>query len=80
MRIIKVIEFWVLVNTRTGELASLYGAPPWRTEGERAEWALALAGFTWQRANGSVGLDRAPAETREQAEGIMAEFNEKLAA
>lgn len=80
MRIIKVIEFWVWANARTGAVASLFDGVPWKTEGERAEWGIVLVGFTWQHANGLVGIQRAPVATREQAESIMTEFNGKLAA
>jgi hypothetical protein len=80
MRIIKVIECWVWANGITGAKASIYGAVPWHSPRERALWDLELVGFTWQLSNGTVGLGRTPAKTREQAEEVMVDFNGKLAA
>jgi hypothetical protein len=80
MRIIRVFEFWAWVNARTGALATLCGGAPWRTESERADWAIQLLGFTWEHANGIIGLDRAPTTTREEAETVMKDYNRKLAA
>jgi hypothetical protein len=75
MRIVEVIEAKVLQNSKTGQRVSPYGAAPWQSESERAEWALVTTGYTWQLDNGRIGLCRLPAKTREEAESVMREHN-----
>lgn len=75
MRITEVIPARHWQNMRTGQTASLYGGLPWRSDAERAEWKIVSAGWTWRKVDGTIGLGRRPAETREEAESIMARAN-----
>ena len=62
-----------------GRTASLYGSIPW--SGARgnteADWEIVTSGWTWENANGTIGLGRVPADTKEEAEEIMRKVNER---
>jgi hypothetical protein len=75
MRIIEVIESKRWRHTPSGRTASIYGAVPWTQEADKANWAIETIGWTWRLDNGTIGLGRAPAATREQAEQIMRALN-----
>lgn len=75
MRILEVIESRRWKHTKTGQTASPYGAVPWSTDAEREHWTLETVGYTWKLDNGTVGLGRRPAKTREEALQIMNEVN-----
>ena len=78
MRILEVIpaERWRHISGRT---ASMYGACPWTTDAERGEWTCEPIGWTWQRADGCIGLGRVPAKTREEALTVMEKINSRKA-
>jgi hypothetical protein len=63
---------WVHVSGRT---ASLYGAVPYLSDAEKADWRIDTVGFTWRCADGTIGLGRPAAETQEEAEAVMARVN-----
>lgn len=79
MRIVAVIPSRQWRNARTGATASLYGACPWTCDAEKADWSLVTVGWTWELSNGTIGLGRVPAKTREEAEEIMARYNARFA-
>ncbi len=77
MKIVAVIEsrrYRNIINNRT---ASIYGAAPWYSESEKANWIVETVGFTWELDNGTIGLGRVPAKTREEAEVVMDKFNNR---
>lgn len=78
MRIVQVIPSRVWVNRVTGQRASIYGAAPWTSEADRANWEMVNQGFTWELSNGTVGLGRVPASTREEAEKVMHAHNARM--
>jgi hypothetical protein len=63
----------------TGQTASVYGSVPWTgAPGNRKEdWHMEESGWTWENRNGTVGLGRVPAATREEAEEIMRRVNSR---
>lgn len=74
MKILEVIESRRWKNTKTGRTASLYGAVPWSGEND-GTWIVETVGYTWKLDNGTIGLGRTPAKTRDEAVKIMNEFN-----
>lgn len=74
MRIVRVIEARHWRHAETGATASIYGAGP-----VGSGWAVETCGWTWEKDNGTTGLCRMPAKTREEAETVMREFNERAA-
>lgn len=79
MKIIEIIESKVWNHKISGLNVSPYGATPWVTESDRDNWELVTRGYTWRLANGTVGLGRVPAKTREEAEDVMAKYNARFA-
>lgn len=77
MKITGIIESRVWNNKQTGMRASIYGACPWTQESDKPNWEMIVVGFTWTLDNGTVGLGRVPAQTREEAEKVMVEFNSR---
>lgn len=75
MKVVRVIESKVWRNKLTGARVSPYGACPWMSVGEREQWELVSQGWSWELDNGTVGLGRVPAKTREEAEMVMRRFN-----
>lgn len=75
MRVIKVVESQVWVNSTNGQRASPYGACPWGSEADRPNWKLVTVGYTWVNDNGTVGLGRMPAKTYEEAVEVMHKVN-----
>lgn len=75
MRIIEVIESKAWKNKRTGATVSIYGAVPYFSEAEKADWEVVTRGFTWRSSDGTIGLGRAPAATRDEAEAVMNRIN-----
>lgn len=75
MNTIKVIraKCWKHAN---GRQASIYGAAPWTSDAEKANWKLVENGWTWECTdfNGrvTVGMCRVPAKTREAADAEAA--------
>lgn len=61
----------------SGRTASLWGSCPWHSERERSEWQTVTDGFTWQNDNGTIGLGRVPAKSREEADRIAREWNNR---
>lgn len=78
-RVIGVIPARRWIRDRDGATASIYGAVPWTgAHGNRKEdWRMETIGWTWENANGTIGLGRVPAKTKEEAEEIMRKVNER---
>lgn len=75
MRVLEVIESRAWFNLKTGQCVSLYGSLPYVSDADKADWEIRTRGFTWRNSNGTIGLGRAPAATREEAEAVMARVN-----
>ncbi len=75
MRIIKVIESTVWRNRITGARASRFGAVPWVNATDRDNWSLEPDGYTWVMSNGTVGIGRRPAVSRDEADRVMRDWN-----
>ena len=72
----EVIESRRWKNSATGATASLYGAAPYVSDRDRADWHVETVGYTWRNLKtGTIGLGRAPAKTREEAETVAARLN-----
>lgn len=72
-----VIESKIWVNSVTGAKASIYGACPWRTPGERAHWAIVVQGWTFRDNRlGTVGNGQKPFETKEAAKNFIQSLTE----
>lgn len=74
MKIDEVIEARSWINKLTGQRASIYGAVPWRGA-DKDDWSIVVTGYTWRLSNGTIGLGRKPAATREEAEEIARRHN-----
>lgn len=76
MKVIEVIESkqWRHADGRT---ASLYGAVPYTSEADKSNWSVVTVGYTWLNDNGTVGLGRVPAKTREEAMEVMERINNR---
>ena len=74
-RIIEVIESKQWRNTKTGQTASIYGAVPYCSEQDKQNWIIEKCGYTWKRANGTIGLGRKPAKTYKEAVEVMEKIN-----
>lgn len=77
MKVLEVIESKRWRNTKTNATASLYGACPWTSDADKQAWVLEVVGWTWRNADGTIGLGRVPAKTREEALDVMARINSK---
>lgn len=75
MKIVGIREAKHWKNARTGRTASIYGAVPYTSAAESADWQIVTSGYTWELDNGTVGFGRKPASTREEAEEVMRAFN-----
>lgn len=75
MKVLEVIESKAWINKITGQRASIYGAVPYTNEVDKQNWSLVVVGYTWRLDNGTVGLGRIPAKTREEAEEVMRQVN-----
>lgn len=75
-RIIEVIPSRRWRHT-SGRTASIYGACPWTGApgNTEADWIMETVGWTWVNANGTIGLGRVPAATKEEAEAVMNAVN-----
>lgn len=78
MRILEVIPARHWVNVRNGRTASIYGAVPYTSNADKADWEVRESGWTWQNDNGTIGLGRVPAKTREEALEVMAKHNARI--
>lgn len=77
MRILEVIESRRWRNITTGDTASLYGAVPYTSESDKPNWIVETVGWTWRNDNGTIGLGRVPAKTREEALEVMESVNNR---
>lgn len=76
MKIIGVIESKCYRHI-SGRTASIYGAAPWTSQADKPNWTLETRGWTWEMDNGTIGLGRVPAKTKEEAEAFMEKFNNR---
>lgn len=75
MKVIEIIESWHWVNIKDGRTASIYGSVPYANDRDAINWRKELRGFTWRLDNGTVGLGRPPAKTRDEAKEVMKKIN-----
>lgn len=67
-----VIEAKQWHHIPTGRRASMYGACPWTSQAEKADWEMVTLGWTFRdNVFGTVGLGRKPFATREAAEHFI---------
>lgn len=78
MRIVAVVPAKHWRNLKTGMTASIYGSCPWTRSADSVDWKIEVTGWTWELSNGTIGLGRVPAETREEAETVMRDFNARF--
>lgn len=79
MKILEVIESRQWKNSKTGATASIYGSVPYISDADVSNWHVQTCGYTWRLDNGTVGLCRVPAKSREEAAQVMREFNARFA-
>ena len=63
------------INSRTGQRVSIYGAVPYHSDKDKAEWSIKAVGWTWRRRDGTIGLGRPAAKTYEEAVALMNRIN-----
>jgi hypothetical protein len=73
--VLEVIPYRFWKNKVTGRTASVAGAHPAGSPADRANWEIVTEGWTWRNDNGTTGLCRPPAKTREEAEEVMKRWN-----
>lgn len=59
----------------SGRTASLYGASPWTSQADRANWQIEESGFTIQNPDGTIGCGKPPSATREEAQALADRLN-----
>ena len=70
-------RFW---EHTSGLKASLFGACPWTNAADKENWQVIERGWTWRdNRNGTIGLGRIPAKTREEAQELADKINAKYA-
>ena len=73
---VEVIEAKIWRNVRTGATASIYGAVPYHSDKDKADWQIESCGFTWRcTRDNTVGLGRKAVATREEAQAIADKIN-----
>lgn len=75
MRIVEIIESRRWVNKVTGQTASLHGSIPFGINDVNHNWVIETAGYTWRLDNGTIGLGRSPAKTKDEALAVAERFN-----
>lgn len=75
MRVLDVIESRVWHHKPTGRKASIHGSVPWTRPADRDDWEMVTQGWTWRMDDGTVGMCRFPAATREEAVAVMEAVN-----
>lgn len=64
-----IIEARQWHNKTSGRTASIYGAIPWTSQTEAANWHIETIGWTVKdNKNGTIGLGRRPFQTFEEAQ------------
>lgn len=74
MRVLEVIPYRVWEHKESGRRVSIYSAKAW-PDAENDQWELVTRGWTWKCDNGTTGLGRVPAKTKEDAEQVMRDWN-----
>jgi len=77
MYIVKVIESRRWKNSKTGQTASIYGAVPYYSEKDKADWEIETIGYTWANSDGTIGLGRVPVKTEQEAIDVMNRINNR---
>lgn len=67
-------RYWL--HEPSGRKASVYGACPWHSDADRAEWRRVESGWTWETSDGCVGLCRVPAATYAEAVDVANRWND----
>jgi hypothetical protein len=66
-----VIPSRFYVHKPTGRTISIFGACPWRSDAEKADFEVYEKGFTIQWPDGSVGTGKPAFETAEAAQAYI---------
>lgn len=75
MKVTTIVPYKVWKSSVTGATASIHGAVPWTRDADKSKWQVIVAGYTWQRDDGRIGLGRVPAKTLEEAVEVMNRVN-----
>lgn len=75
--ILKIVQAKRWHHQSTGRTASIFGAVPWITEGDRPNWIVEVTGWTWCNSDGTYGLSRPSAATYEEAVEVMERVNSR---
>ena len=73
--ITEVIESKRWKNKTTGHMVSIFGSVPWVNDADRDNWVMVSVGWTWRHRDGSIGLGKTPAKTRDDAIKEMDRIN-----
>lgn len=77
MIILEVIPAKRYRNIIDGRTCSIYGAVPWYSDSDKANWKIEQYGYTWRTDQGTIGLGRVPASTYNDALEIMNRINKR---
>lgn len=67
----KVIPSRRWQNSVTGRTASIYGAVPYTSDADKANWEVVTAGYVIQWDDGTVGNGRPPYATEAEAQAVI---------
>ena len=63
-------------NSATGATASLYGAAPYVSEADKADWTVETVGWTIRNnRDGTIGIGRSPFVTKEEADAYIVKLD-----
>lgn len=58
-------------NSVTGATASIYGAVPYVSDADKANWEVITVGYSIQNDDGTVGQGRQPYATEAEAQAVL---------
>lgn len=64
----EVIPHRVWNNTKTGRTAGVFGAVPWTSDAEKADWELVQTGWTVRHPDGTTGVGRFAFQDKAEAD------------
>lgn len=59
----------------SGRTASLYGAAPWTSAADKANWSIESRGWTVQNPDGTIGCGKPPCKTQAEAQELADRLN-----
>lgn len=67
----KVIPSRRWQNSVTGATASVYGAVPYVSDADKADWAIVTVGYSIQNDDGTIGQGRRPYASEAEAQAVL---------